>query len=434
VNGTRRQRRSTVALTLLLGSAVAGAGCEDKAGALPGPESAGAGTASPGGSGPTAASGAGAGGAGASGRGGTGGVSSGGSEGSPGVGGLQGGAGGAGGAAAVGEECEPDTDFDGTPDCLDGCPTDASKLAVGVCGCGVPDFDTDFDGTIDCEDMCPADFAKTQPGECGCGLSDGDSDSDGQLDCDEACPFDATRTEEGACGCGAPDDLALCLRHRYSFDGDDAVALDSAGDADGTIQNTLLDGSGVLTLDGVDSDQFVDLPDGIISRLGPSATIELWFAWTGAGGPWQRVFDFGSSEAEAGFQGGGVTYLFVTPSNTLNTHLRAAFTNAGPPQERTVNAPTALPFPLPNHIAVVIDGPAATLTLYQNGTLIETAPTVDTTLARLNDINNWIGRSQFIADEEFQGTIDEVRIYSAARSAAQIADDIAAGPDQLPDE
>ncbi len=46
----------------------------------------------------------------------------------------------------------------------------------------------------------------------------------------------------------------------------------------------------------------------------------------------------------------------------------------------------------------------------------------------------WIGRSQFIADEEFQGTIDEVRIYSVVRSAAQIAAEIAAGPDQLPDE
>ncbi|HTV24287.1 MAG TPA: LamG-like jellyroll fold domain-containing protein [Polyangiaceae bacterium] len=45
----------------------------------------------------------------------------------------------------------------------------------------------------------------------------------------------------------------------------------------------------------------------------------------------------------------------------------------------------------------------------------------------------WIGRSQFIADEEFQGSIDEVRIYGVARSAQQIAAEIAAGPDQLPD-
>jgi hypothetical protein len=432
VNGNRRCRRLTVALTLMLCSAVVGTGCEDKAGALPTQQAASAGTSSSGGNGPAAASGAG--GTGVPASSGAGGVSSGGSEGLPGLGGLQGGSGGTGAAAPAGEGCDLDVDFDGTPDCLDGCPTDATKLSVGVCGCGVPDADTDFDGTLDCEDMCPADFAKTQPGECGCGLIDGDSDSDGLLDCDEACPFDATRTDEGACGCGAADELALCLRHRYSFDGDDAIALDSAGDADGTIQNTTLDGSGVVTLAGVDSDQFVDLPDGIISRLGRSATIELWLEWTGAGGPWQRIFDFGSSELEAGFQGGGVTYLFVTPSNTLNTHLRVAYTNAGPPLERTVNAPTALPFTVPSHIAVVVDGPAATLTLYQNGTLIETMPTADTTLARLNDINNWIGRSQFIADEEFQGTIDEVRIYSVVRSAAQIAAEIAAGPDQLPDE
>ena len=38
----------------------------------------------------------------------------------------------------------------------------------------------------------------------------------------------------------------------------------------------------------------------------------------------------------------------------------------------------------------------------------------------------------FAADEEFQGSIDELRIYSAARSAEQIAAEFSAGPDTLP--
>jgi len=439
VDWNRRQRRMTVELMLIVGCAVAGAGCEDEAGPLPVPATASGGTASAfGGATGSSSGGTGAMGDTSSTGGRAGGASTGGSEGPPGVaGGLQGSGGAAGSrgsTAPVGAGCDSDVDFDGTADCLDGCPADANKLAVGVCGCGVPDTDTDFDGTIDCEDLCPLDGRKTEPGECGCGLTDGDTDADGVLDCDEACPFDATRTEAGDCGCGAPDDLALCLRHRYSFDGAGAVALDGVGDADGAIQNTTLDGSGVLTLAGVDSDQFVDLPDGTISRLGPSATIEVWLEWTGAGGPWQRIFDFGSSEAEAGFQGGGVTYLFVTPTNTINTHLRVAYTNAGPLVERVVNGPTPLPFTVPSHVAVVVDGPGATLALYQNGVLIESVDTLDTRLSLLNDVNNWIGRSQFIPDEEFQGTIDEVRVYSAARSAQQIAAEIAAGPDELPDE
>lgn len=33
--------------------------------------------------------------------------------------------------------CAIDTDNDGTPDCTDGCPTDATRTAPGVCGCNV---------------------------------------------------------------------------------------------------------------------------------------------------------------------------------------------------------------------------------------------------------------------------------------------------------
>jgi hypothetical protein len=57
---------------------------------------------------------------------------------------------------------------------------------------------------------------------------------------------------------------------------------------------------------------------------------------------------------------------------------------------------------------------------------------VDTSLTRLNDVNNWIGRSQWTFDDEFQGTVSEFRIYGGARSAQQIAAESTAGPDALP--
>jgi len=338
------------------------------------------------------------------------------------------------GSASMDPACSADTDGDGTNDCVDGCPQDPSKLEAGTCGCGVLDSDIDFDGALDCQEECPGDALKLVPGACGCGLPDVDTDTDGTLDCDDDCPFDDTHVTPGVCGCGAPDTLQQCLRHRYSFDGTGLVATDSTGGADGDIRGgaTLTD-TGTLVLAGTITDQYVNLPAGIISRLGPNATFEVWVAWTGAGLPWQRIFDFGSSDQPAGQQGpNGVTYLFLTPTNSINSDLRVAYTNAGPPLERVVNAPTPLPFPAQVHVAVVIDGTAATMSMYQNGVLIGTAPTLDTSLALLNDVNNWLGRSQFAPDEEFQGTLDEVRIYSAARSAAQIALDAAAGPDALP--
>ncbi|MBI5764332.1 MAG: thrombospondin type 3 repeat-containing protein [Planctomycetes bacterium] len=98
-----------------------------------------------------------------------------------------------------------DTDGDGTPDCTDGCPNDALKIAPGICGCGVADTDTDGDGTPNCNDGCPNDATKLAPGQCGCGVADTDTDGDGTADCIDGCINDATKTAPGQCGCGNPD-------------------------------------------------------------------------------------------------------------------------------------------------------------------------------------------------------------------------------------
>ena len=48
-----------------------------------------------------------------------------------------------------------DSDGDGVPDCLDGCPQDPDKLERGVCGCGLDDeADEDGDQIPDCVDLC----------------------------------------------------------------------------------------------------------------------------------------------------------------------------------------------------------------------------------------------------------------------------------------
>ena len=98
-----------------------------------------------------------------------------------------------------------DSDGDGTPDCTDACPFDPNKIAPGQCGCGVADTDTDHDGTADCHDGCPNDPAKIAPGQCGCGVADTDSDGDGTANCIDGCPNDPNKTAPGQCGCGVAD-------------------------------------------------------------------------------------------------------------------------------------------------------------------------------------------------------------------------------------
>lgn len=98
---------------------------------------------------------------------------------------------------------ETDTDSDGTPDCVDDCPDNSTKIEEGDCGCSVdsPEIDTDSDGTPDCNDLCPDDPQKLAPGDCGCGIVDYDIDGDGEV-CNDLCPYDPDKTDPLACGCG----------------------------------------------------------------------------------------------------------------------------------------------------------------------------------------------------------------------------------------
>lgn len=288
-------------------------------------------------------------------------------------------------------------------------------------------------GTGGCEggDCCPDDPNKTDPGECGCGVPDDDSDGDLVANCNDACPDDSDKTDPGSCGCGLAegpgcDGLVAALVHRYSFSGSGATATDAVGTANGMIMGTTLSGSGSLELAGTTSDEYVNLPNGIISEL-TSATIELWVTWAG-GDAWQRVFDFGSNSAGEDMQGTGETYLFLTPQHTDgNGTLQAAFSlNGNGTDETNVSAAAPLPQGQETHVAVVIDASNNQMLLYVDGDL-EGSTALSERLSGIVDENNWIGHSQF-DDPGFGGSLNEFRIYAEALSAAQIAKSFEAGP------
>ena len=355
--------------------------------------------------------------------------------------GTGGSASGTGGSMGTGGVTTPPPPVDGGDASGDCCPDDPLKTQPGACGCGVPDDDSDYDMTPDCHDACPGDPSKAAPGACGCYVADTDTDTDGTPDCHDACPRNPARQTLGLCGCALPDTAApLCLAHRYRFDDGGAgdagagnMVRDSVGTAHGTAMNVTLNGSGTLTLAGGISDQYVSLPSGIISALGNSATFEAWFTWTGPTASWERVFDFGSSGTAGQQSAAGTAFVFFTPNNALGV----PFLSVNTVGLTEVSGTTSLSQngAQPHHVACVIDGgsagdggTAATVALYIDGALIGRVPSLST-LSGLDDVNNWLGRSQFAADTDFQGTYYDFRIHSSAMTQAQISASFTAGPD-----
>jgi hypothetical protein len=250
----------------------------------------------------------------------------------------------------------------------------------------------------------------------------------------DGCPSDPNKTAPGTCGCGIPEQdsgsvagclgLKSALVHRYTFAGTGTTVSDSIGTAHGTAVNATL-ANGSLTLASTTPDQYVELPNKILSPL-TNATIEVWTTWSG-GANWQRLFDFGSSTDAEGVRDFGATYLFLTPK-TATGFIRASFSTAGTGSETYATGSAALPSGAMSHVSVVVNDTADQLIVYLNGT--SSGSTAFTGhLSGLNDINPWLGRSQFAADPGFAGVLHEVRIYNVALSAAQVKLTDQTGPD-----
>ena len=255
-------------------------------------------------------------------------------------------------------------------------------------------------------------------------------DTTGECDSevDDCCPDDPAKTSPGLCGCGVVDTaecaaLRAALAHRYSFSEAASTVPDGVQSADGTIVNGAVQQGGVLELAGADSDQYVDLPNGVLSTL-VNATIEVWLVWYG-GDNWQRVFDFGNSDSGEDARGIGTTYLFLTPSSSVGT-LRVAFTTAGNGSETQIETAASLPTQVLSHVAVVVDDDNDSLSLFVDG-IEQGTSTLTGQLSALDDVNNWLGRSQFAADPGLAAVLDELRIYRAALTPAQVSASYQAG-------
>lgn len=229
--------------------------------------------------------------------------------------------------------------------------------------------------------------------------------------------------------------LVTSLAHRYSFDEPGLVALDTKNAAHGQVLGTELPGDGTLPLAGDYSAEYVNLPNGLIHVLS-AATFEAWLTWNTMG-VWQRIFDFGNSTMGEDIAEAGSSYLFLTTNAAADTTrmlpggMRVAYSHNGVGDEDVCYGPDPFPLGVETHVAVVIDPDAKSITLYQDGAFVAECM-LTRTLSTIDDKNNWLGHSNFKNDRDLSGIYDEFRIYSAALTAAEIADSYEAGPDAQP--
>jgi len=185
-----------------------------------------------------------------------------------------------------------------------------------------------------------------------------------------------------------------------------AIAADSSGNGnDGTLYGDpqwvagWIDGG--LQLDG--EDDYVELPIGSLIPTLEETTLTIWVNWLG-GDPWQRIIDFGT---------GTGNYIYLTPSAaTFANSLHVAITNGAGWDEFSSGKGT-LPIGDWHHIAIAVSDSNGTIAMYLDGELVGSMDGAVNTVSGLGETNqNWLGRSQYPADDTLNGILDDFRIYN----------------------
>lgn len=240
------------------------------------------------------------------------------------------------------------------------------------------------------------------------------------------------------------------LAHRYTFNNPPttnataATVPDLVGTADGTVKNnggtTTFTGSRITLSGGPSATApYIDLPNGLLSQNSTNnggsgrLTFEGWVKVTGIQG-WSRVLDFGSTiggELNAPGGGGeGRDYLFYSAMNGTDATTRQIdFTNHDPTDEGAVNAAfsTAL-FNVDYQFVITWDEATGQIRMYENGVQVASMVT-DDPMSGINDVNVWLGRSNWTVDANMQGEFDEFRTYNTVLGLGDIQRNYAGGPD-----
>ena len=155
--------------------------------------------------------------------------------------------------------------------------------------------------------------------------------------------------------------------------------------------------------------QYVSLPSGIVAGL-TDFSVTAW-VYQSAAVLNARVFDFGT---------GTTNYMLLCPNTSGGTRRVFGITTTGVSGELKVSGP-AFATASWLHVAITLSGTLGTF--YLNGSEAGTNASITLSPNSLGmTTKNLLGRSQFYpTDADFNGKIDNFRIYNRSLTAAEIA-------------
>ncbi|MES2707744.1 MAG: LamG-like jellyroll fold domain-containing protein [Verrucomicrobiota bacterium] len=351
---------------------------------------------------------------------------------------------------------EPDADTDGMPDWFERAygfnPASAADAPLDADGDGLNNRDEALRGSsplvADTDGDGLSDPAETNTGTYVSATSTGTSpisyDTDGDFAGDNA----EVTAGSNPINAGSPP-AALVHQWRFNNAAGDASTGTTSPDEIGGAQNAVILGDGAaFTGSGISipgggsgSAAYVDLPNNLLSPL-TAAAIELWVSIHNDSNSWARIFDFGDTDGNEitgpGGGGGGSDYIFLGAAvgaeyRTNRVEIRNG-TNA-PAVQGTIFE-YAVPFtsgtPELVHYVVSLDSSVAggsRVNIWRNGQVIVHNGVTPIRLSDLNDVNNWLGRSNYLGDSNLSATYQEFRIYKGLLDPATVAKNFADGPE-----
>ena len=160
---------------------------------------------------------------------------------------------------------------------------------------------------------------------------------------------------------------------------------------------------------------------------------------------WARVFDFGSSlneeVTEPGGGGEGTDYFMLSASigtdfGGQRVEIRNNDPAGGGPagadgptgQQWNGDSTVAVVPGQEMHVAVTWDDASGQVAFYRDG---QRAAAFETPvkMAQINDVNGWLGRSNWTGDANFEGSFNEFRIFDDVLSPGEVGASFAYGPD-----